>query len=77
MKPRLIQLPLEVSKKVNSDNPNTNSMQTRERATKIIYLCPSTWEAVRELKQPGQTYDDVLRDLVRKETECRLIDEIE
>jgi hypothetical protein len=50
-------------------------MTVQECATKRIPVCPSTWETVHQLRKPGQTYDDVIKDLIRKDSETRLIQE--
>ena len=38
---------------------------------------PSTWETVHQLRKPGQTYDDVIRNLIQRDSETRLIGETE
>ena len=43
--------------------------------TKRIPVSSSTWQSVHQLKKPGQTYDDVIRDLVRKNSEDLLVRE--
>lgn len=50
-------------------------MTGQECATKRIPVSPSTWETVHQLRKPGQTYDDVIRDLIRKGSENLLIAE--
>jgi len=50
-------------------------MIEQECATKRIPVCPSTWETVHQLRKPGQTYDDVIRELIKRDPEQRLIDE--
>jgi len=50
-------------------------MSGQECATKRIPVSPSTWETVQQLRKPGQTYDDVIRDLIRKGSENLLIAE--
>jgi hypothetical protein len=50
-------------------------MSDQECATKRIPVCPSTWEAIHGLRKPGQTFDDVIRHLVREENRRRLYDE--
>jgi hypothetical protein len=50
-------------------------MIERERAIKRIPVCPSTWESVHQLRRPGQTYDDVIKELIKRDPEQRLIDE--
>jgi hypothetical protein len=47
-------------------------MPSQECATKRIPVCPSTWEAVHGLRKPGQTFDDVIRELVQEENRRRL-----
>ena len=51
-------------------------MPTHECATKRIPVCPSTWETIHELRKPGQTFDDVINELVRRNSETRLIEEM-
>ncbi len=62
-------------KEVNTYNAYLLSMAQQECATKRIPVCPSTWEAVHGLRRPGQTFDDVIKDLVREENCRRLYDE--
>ncbi|PKL64758.1 MAG: hypothetical protein CVV32_06655 [Methanomicrobiales archaeon HGW-Methanomicrobiales-3] len=50
-------------------------MTAQECATKRIPVCPSTWETVHQLRRPGQTYDDVINELIRKNSENLLIEE--
>lgn len=50
-------------------------MSAQECATKRIPVCPSTWETVHQLRKPGQTFDDVINELIRKNSETRLIEE--
>jgi hypothetical protein len=50
-------------------------MPAQECATKRIPVCPSTWETVHQLRKPGQTFDDVINELIRKNSETRLIEE--
>lgn len=52
-------------------------MTGQECATKRIPVSPSTWETVHQLRIPGETYDDVIRNLIRKDSETRLIEETE
>ena len=52
-------------------------MTGQECATKRIPVCPSTWETVHQLRKPGQTYDDVIRELIRRDSETKLIEETE
>ena len=50
-------------------------MPAQECATKRIPVCPSTWETVHQLRKPGQTFDDVINELIRNNSETRLIEE--
>ncbi|GAB6286427.1 MAG: hypothetical protein WC406_12410 [Methanoregula sp.] len=50
-------------------------MPSQKCATKRIPVCPSTWESVHGLRKPGQTFDDVIRELVQEENRRRLYDE--
>jgi len=52
-------------------------MTGQECATKRIPVSPSTWETVHQLRKPGETYDDVIRNLIRRDSETRLIEETE
>lgn len=56
-------------------NANNPVMTVPECATKRIPVCPSTWETVHQLRKPGQTYDDVINELIRKNSENLLIEE--
>lgn len=62
-------------KEVNSYNTYMICMSSQECATKRIPVRPSTWEAVHGLRRPGQTFDDVISDLVREENRRRLYHE--
>jgi predicted CopG family antitoxin len=35
-------------------------------ADKHIHVTEETWEELHELKEPGETYDDLLRDLAQR-----------
>jgi len=50
-------------------------MSDQECASKRIPVCPSTWEAVYELRKPGQTFDGVIKDMVVKEKRRRLFED--
>jgi len=50
-------------------------MPADECATKRIPVCPSTWETIHQLRRPGQTFDDVIRELVERAAEQRLVEE--
>ena len=62
-------------KEVNSYNTYRIGMPDQECATKRIPVCPSTWEAVHGLRRPGQTFDDVIKELVREENRRRLYEQ--
>jgi hypothetical protein len=55
---------------------NIFTMSGKECATKRIPVCPSTWETVHQLRKPGQTFDHVINELVRRDSETRLIEEM-
>ncbi len=46
-----------------------------ECATKRIPVRPETWEIVHQLRKPGQTFDEVIRELVEAAAEKRLVEE--
>lgn len=50
-------------------------MIEQDCATKRIPVRPSTWNTVRQLRKPGQTYDDVIRELIQRDPEQKLIGE--
>jgi len=54
-----------------------NSMMSahQECATKRIPVCPSTWEEIHGLRKPGQTFDEVIREMVKKEKLNRLAED--
>jgi hypothetical protein len=62
-------------KEVNTYNPYNPVMPAGECATKRIPVCPRTWEIVHQLRKPGQTFDDVIRELVDGAAEKRLVEE--
>jgi hypothetical protein len=43
-----------------------------EIATKRVALKPSTWEALSNLRRPGETFDELLVSLIATEQRCRL-----
>lgn len=43
-----------------------------EIATKRVALKPSTWEALSNLRRPGETFDELLVSLITTEQRCRL-----
>ncbi len=47
----------------------------QECATKRIPVCPSTWEEIHGLRKPGQTFDAVIREMVKKEKLNRLAED--
>jgi hypothetical protein len=50
-------------------------MPAEECATRRIPVRPSTWAIVRQLRKPGQTFDDVIRELVDVAGEKHLVAE--
>ncbi len=52
-------------------------MTGQQCATKRIPVSTSTSETVHQLRKPGETYDDVIRELIRRDSEIRLIEEME
>ena len=50
-------------------------MIEQECATKRIPVRPSTWNTIHQLRKPGQTYDDVIRELIQRDPEQKLISE--
>ncbi len=50
-------------------------MTGQECATKRIPVSLSTWETVHQLRKPGETYDDAIGNLIRRDSETRLIEE--
>jgi len=62
-------------KKVNSDKTYLSHMSDHECATKRIPVCPSTWEAIYELRKPGQTFDQVIREMVVNEKRRHLFED--
>ncbi|MFA6362747.1 hypothetical protein [Methanoregula sp.] len=63
--------------KVNFYNTYHLVMTVPECATKRIPVSPSTWRTVHQLRKPGQTYDDVIQELIQRDSEQKLIDETE
>ncbi len=62
---------------VNIYNAYHLVMTESECATKRIPVSPSTWRTVHQLRKPGQTYDDVIQELIQRDSEQKLIDETE
>lgn len=50
-------------------------MNSQEHATKRILVRPGTWEELKRLREPGQTYDDVIMGPIREGNRNRLYDE--
>ena len=67
--------PARTCKKVNIYNMYQSEMTKSECATKRIPVCPSTWASIHQLRMPGQTYDDVIRELIRTNSDTKLIEE--
>lgn len=47
------------------------------RATKRIPVTFVTWEEVSRLKRPGQTFDELLQEMVETEKKERFVKEME
>ncbi len=62
---------------VNIYNAYHLVMTESECATTRIPVSPSTWRTVHQLRKPGQTYDDVIQELIQRDSEQKLIDETE
>ena len=63
-------------KEVNMYSTYNSVMSThQECATKRIPVCPSTWEEIHGLRKPGQTFDEVIREMVKKEKLSRLAED--
>lgn len=65
------------AEKVNIYHTYHPYMTEAECATKRIPVCPSTWATIHQMRKPGQTFDDVINELLRKDSENRLIEEME
>ena len=48
-----------------------------ENATKRVAVKPSTWEALSNLKRPGETFDELLISLITTEQRNRLIQDLD
>ena len=48
-----------------------------EIATKRLAVKPSTWEALSNLKKPGETFDELLVSLITAEQRHRLIRDLD
>jgi len=48
-----------------------------ENATKRVAVKPSTWEALSNLKRPGETFDELLISLITNEQRNRLIHDLD
>ncbi len=46
-------------------------------ATKRIPVSEGVWEEISELKRPGQTFDDLLAQMVEQEKKRRFIEEMD
>lgn len=60
---------------VNTYHTYNPVMSPEECATKRIPVCPGTWEILHQLRKPGQTFDEVIRELVDIAAEKRLAEE--
>lgn len=55
-----------------------NIVKTDEQiATKRVAVKPSTWEALSNLKRPGETFDELLMSLITAEQRHRLIHDLD
>ena len=52
-------------------------MTVSERATKRIPVTPHTWKIVHRLTKPGQTFDDLINELILRDFKICLIEETE
>ncbi len=50
---------------------------TGENATKRVAVKPSTWEALSNLRKPGETFDELLVSLITTEQRQRLIHDLD
>lgn len=51
--------------------------QNEEIATKRVAVKPSTWEALSNLRKPGETFDELLMSLVTTEQRLRLYHDLD
>jgi hypothetical protein len=55
-------------------------MQSRvkeELANKRVALTPSTWEALSNLRRPGQKFDETVSELIREHQRLQLITDLD
>ena len=45
-------------------------------ADKLIPVSETVWSCLTEMKRPGQTYDEVLSEIIEREKERRFLDDI-
>ena len=62
-------------KYVNPSSTHEVFMSAAECSTKRIPVRPRTWEELYELRKPGQTFDQVLSDMVAHEKKRRLFED--
>ena len=55
----------------------TKSYKTVMAATKRIPVSEGVWAAISELKHPGQTFDDLLSQMVEQEKKRRFIEDMD
>jgi hypothetical protein len=55
----------------------THIRQNEEIATKRLAVKPSTWEALSNLRKPGETFDELLVSLITIEQRQRLIQDLD
>ena len=76
LKREISPLPGQDCKEVNMCSTyNVVMSEHQECATKRIPVCPSTWEEIHGLRKPGQTFDEVIREMVKKEKMSRLAED--
>jgi len=55
----------------------TINRTTEEVANKRVAVKPSTWEALSNLRKPGETFDELLVSLIASEQRHRLIHDLD
>ena len=52
-------------------------MESEEIANKRVAVKPSTWEALSNLRKPGETFDALLMSLITTEQRQRLVHDLD
>lgn len=52
-------------------------LQKEEIANKRVAIKPRTWEALSNLRRPGETFDDLLTSLISTEQRLRLTHDLD